>query len=88
MKPSIVYNCHVTCCDWSQQVTWYRQRGTVLRSIIGRVRGIRPVTDRDAAWLCKHANCACAGGRHMEASRKGNAFLRMPFGHRPGVKWL
>ncbi|CAI9579997.1 unnamed protein product [Staurois parvus] len=27
MKPSIVYNCHVTCCDWSQQVTWYQQQG-------------------------------------------------------------
>ncbi|CAI9624885.1 unnamed protein product [Staurois parvus] len=40
MKPSIVYNCHVTCCDWSQQVTWHQQREPVLGSVIGRVREV------------------------------------------------
>ncbi|CAI9622858.1 unnamed protein product [Staurois parvus] len=66
MKPSIVYNCHVTCCDWSQQVTWFLQRGPVLRSAIGRVRGTRPVTDRAPAPLCISANCAARnGGCHL-----------------------
>ncbi|CAI9588683.1 unnamed protein product, partial [Staurois parvus] len=90
MKTSIVYNCHVTCCDWSQQVTWYQQRGWYSDLSSARVRGTWPVPSDDRCFTVSggHSGHRIAVLRAINGHPTLQCHCPAVYIQRPVGKWL